>query len=268
MTSTTTPRRTTCTLAVALTTALLATAACTRTEGATPAPSPATSGTTSESTTAPSVTPSPTTTTPTTTTAPVPNNGIRTRAPSEVSAALLDTSSFIAGIHVVPTPTGVTATSSNPKCAAFVAGAGGKSGAPGVTGYAIIAFQDDIDPFPFLIEEITTVGSSGRVADVLAALDGATPGCSKVTMKVPGAGSGSMNVSRVTPPGHGDHPTAVRVVGASGPLRGLYVTLVATGVDDAVVQLTFVQALESDIEGMTAGAVERVRKAFTYAKPS
>ena len=262
MTATTTPRRTTWTLAVALT-AVLATAACTRSDGATPAPPPATSATASESATAPS--PSPSTTT---TAAPVPNNGTRTRAPSEVSAALLDTGSFIAGIHVVPAPTGVTATSSNAKCAAFVAGAGGKSGAPGVTGYAIIAFQDDIDPFPFLIEEITTVGSSGRVADVLAALDGATPGCSKVTMKVPGAGSGSMNVSRVTPPGHGDHPTAVRVVGASGPLRGLYVTLVATGVDDAVVQLTFVQASESEIEGITADAVERVRKAFTYAKPS
>lgn len=72
----------------------------------------------------------------------------------------------------------------------------------------------------------------------------------------------------MTPPGHGDHPTAVRVVGASGPLRGLYVTLVATGVQDAVVQLTFIQASESDIEGLTGAAVERVTKAFTYAKPS
>ena len=33
-------------------------------------------------------------------------------------------------------------------------------------------------------------------------------------------------------------------------------------------QLTFIQASESDIEGLTGAAVERVTKAFTYAKPS
>lgn len=247
--------------------AVLVTAACTGNDGVAPS-SAASSGTASE-TTAPSLTPSTTTTsvtsttTPATTTAPpVPNNGIRPREPAEVSRALLDTSSFIAGIHVVPTPTSVTITSSNATCGPFVTGAGEK------TGYAIIAFQDDIDPFPFLIEDITTVGNSGRVADFLAALDGSTPGCSKVTVKVPGAGSGTMTVSRVTPPAHGDHPTAVRVVGASGALRGLYLTLVATGVEDAVVQLTFIQATDSDINGVTADAVDQARKVFTYTKPS
>jgi hypothetical protein len=159
-------------------------------------------------------------------------------------------------------------TSTNPKCAAFVGDAGGKGGAPGVTGYATIAFQDDVDPFPFLIEEITTVGSSGHAAEVLAALGGATQGCSKVTMEIPGIGSSTMTVSSVPPPAHGDHPTAVRIVGTSGPLRGLHLTLVATGVEDAVVQLTFIQAGESDIEGLTSAAVERVTNAFTYTKPS
>jgi hypothetical protein len=162
----------------------------------------------------------------------------------------------------------VTVTSSNPTCSAFVTGTAGKSGAPGVTGYATIAFQDDVDPFPFLIEEITTVGNPGHVADVLGALGGATQGCAKVTMRIPGVGSSTMTVSSVPPPAHGDHPTAVRIVGVSGPLRGLHITLVTTGVQDAVVQLTFIQASESDIEGLTEAAVERVTKAFTYGQPS
>jgi hypothetical protein len=223
-----------------------------------------------------------TTTTTTTTSAPVPNDGPRTRAASEVSIALLDTNAFVAGVHVATAPTasagssggggagGTTVTSSNPKCAAFVTGAngGGKGAAPGVTGYASITFQDDADPLPFLVEEITTVGTPAHTAEVLAALDGSSKGCAKVTMKIPSVGSSTMTVSSVPPPAHGDHPTAVRIVGVSGPLQGLHITLVTTGVEDAVLQLTFIQATESDIEGLTAAAVERATAVFTYVKPA
>jgi hypothetical protein len=219
--------------------------------------------------------------TPTSTT-PVPSNTIRTRAPSEVSIALLDTNSFIPGVHVVPIPTGnattsgptggggVGATSNNPRCAAFVgeAGTSGNAGAPGVTGYANIAFQADGDPLPFLIEEITTLGTADNVGDVLAALNDSILGCTKITMSIPGAGTSTMTVSAATPPPHGDHPAAAAIVGSSGALRGLQMTIVVTGVADALLGLTFIQESESDIQDITRAAVVRATAVFTYVKPT
>ena len=274
--TTTTPRRTAFAVTAALT-AVVAVAGCTRNEVAAPTSPPAATATASESTTPPSVTSSTTTTT----TAPVPVDGTITRAPSELTSALLNTDSFVAGIHVVPSPTGGsssggsgsggnTVTSSDPNCAAFVtgSGSGGPAGVPGVTGHADIAFQDDADPMPFLFEQITTVGTTTHVAEVLAAVDASTRGCPAITMKVPGAAPSTMSVTSVTPPSHGDHATAVRLVGTSGPLRGLHITLVFTGVVDAVLSLMFIQAIESDIEGITGEAVARATAVFTYVKPS
>jgi hypothetical protein len=207
----------------------------------------------------------------------VPADGTITRAPSELTSALLTVDSFVAGVHVVPAPAGggsvgasgssdATVTSSDPKCAAFVTDshAGGPGKAPGVTGHADIAFQDDTDPAPFLLEQIVTVGTAAHVADVLAALDASYHGCPKVTMTTPGAGPSTMTVKGVAAPAHGDHPTAVRLVGASGPMRGLHITLVSTGVVDAVLTLSFLQASESDIEGVTADAVERATGVFSH----
>lgn len=197
-----------------------------------------------------------------------------------MSIALLDTNSFVAGVHVVPTPTGggspsgasaaagTTVSSSNPKCAPFVTGVGGTGGAPGVTGYASITFQDDGDPAPFLVEEITTVGTPVHAAEALAALDASTHGCTQLTMKSPGARSSTFTVSPVTAPAHGDHATSARLLGTSGPMSGLHMTIVATGVQDAVLVLTFIQESESDIQGITESAVTRATAVFTYVKPA
>src|SRR6478609_2550658 len=149
-----------------------------------PAATPATSATPASG--GGSSTPATTTSQTTTTTAtPAPSATTRARLASEVSIALLDTYSFVAGVHVVATPTGsagqtgssngagAKVTSTDPKCAPFVAEASssGNAGAPGVTGYASIAFQADGDALPFLIEEITTVGTADHVAEVLASLN-------------------------------------------------------------------------------------------------
>jgi hypothetical protein len=47
-------------------------------------------------------------------------------------------------------------------------------------------------------------------------------------------------------------------------MRGLHITLVSTGVVDAVLTLSFLQASESDIEGVTADAVERATGVFSH----
>ena len=245
-----------------------------------PAATPATSATPASGggSSTPATTTSPTTTT--TTAAPAPSDTTRTRAASEVSIALLDTYSFVPGVHVVATPTGSAGqtgsssgagakiTSSDPKCAPFVAEAGssGNAGTPGVTGYANITFQLDGDALPFLVEEITTVGTPDHVADVLASLDDSIHGCTKITMSIPGAKSSTMTVSPAPAPPQGDHPTAAHIVGSSGALKGLYMTIVVTGVQDALITLTFIQESESDIQGITKDAVERATAVF--AKPA
>lgn len=242
-----------------------------------PAATPATSATPASGG---SSTPATTTSETTTTATPVPSDTVRTRKPSEVSIALLDTYSFVPGVHVVATPTGsagqtgssngagAKVTSTDPKCAPFVAEASssGNAGAPGVTGYASIAFQADGDALPFLIEEITTVGTADHVAEVLASLNDSIGGCTKITMSVPGGKSSTMTVSPAPAPPHGDHPTAAHIVGTSGALKGLYMTIVVTGVQDAVITLTFIQESESDIQGITKDAVERATAVF--AKPA
>ena len=247
-----------------------------------PAATPATSATPASGGSSTPATTTPATTTPetTTTATPVPSDTVRTRKPSEVSIALLDTYSFVPGVHVVATPTGSAAqsgsksgagakiTSDNPKCAPFLAetNTGGNAGRPGVTGYASITFQADGDATPFLIEEITTVGAADHVADLLASLDDSIHGCTKLTMSIPGAKSSTMTVSPAPAPPHGDHPTAGHIVGSSGASKGIYLTVVATGVQDAVITLTFIQESESDIQGITKDAVERATAVF--AKPA
>jgi hypothetical protein len=134
-----------------------------------------------------------------------------------------------------------------------------------VTGYATVAFQADGDPTPFLIEEITTVGTKERVAELLALLNDSIHGCTKITMSIPGAKSTTMTVSPTPPPPHGDHPTAAHIISSSGGSNGLYMTLVITGVQDALITLTYIEVAESDIQDTTKDAVERATAVF--AKP-
>src|SRR5689334_12334382 len=185
MSTTTTSHRSGWAIAAALT-AVVAVGGCTRADGVAPA---VTSAPSTEATTAPSATSS----TSTTTSAPPPtlSDGSRIRKPSEVSIALLDTNSFIAGVHAVPTPTASSGqsggsgadpaiTSKDPRCAAFIGSAGtsGNAGRQGVTGHAEITFQADGEPIPFLVEEITTVGTTDRAVAAVVAMDQSTQGCS------------------------------------------------------------------------------------------
>jgi len=209
------------------------------------------------------------TTVATTTTAPTPTNTTRTRAASEVSIALLDTFSFVPGVRVVSSPTGsagrsgAKVTSDNQKCAPLVAAANsGNADEPGATGYATVAFQGDGDARPFFIEEISMVGTADHAAALLASVNDSIRSCTKLTMSIPGAKSSTMTVSATPAPPHGDHPTAAHIVGSSGASRGIYVTVVVTGVQDAVITLTFIDGSESDIQGFTKDAVERATAVF------
>ena len=51
----------------------------------------------------------------------------------------------------------------------------------------------------------------------------------------------------------------------AAPRRVIYLTVVATGVQDAVITLTFIQESESDIQGITKDAVERATAVFAKA---
>ena len=244
-----------------------------------PAATPATSATPASGG---SSTPATTTSETTTTATPVPSDTVRTRKPSEVSIALLDTYAFVPGVRVVPTPTynagagqpgsgsgaGPQMKSDNPKCAPFLAeaNAAGNPGIADVTGYANITFQGEKDPGPFLTEEIMTVGTPEHVADLLASLDDSIHGCTKLTISPPSAKSSSMTVSAAPAPPQGDHPTAVHIVGSSGPLKGVHVTFVFTGVQDALITMIYIEESDSDIKDITQEAVERANEVF--AKPA
>jgi hypothetical protein len=196
-----------------------------------------------------------------------------------VSIALLDTYSFVPGVHVVATPTGKRRPVRlekrswredhirQPEVRTVPRGDRHRRERRHARGNRIRQHYvpGRWDATPFLIEEITTVGAADHVADLLASLDDSIHGCMKLTMSIPSAKSSTMTVSPAPAPPHGDHPTAGHIVGSSGASKGIYLTLVATGVQDAVITLTFIQESESDIQGITKEAVERATAVFVKA---
>jgi hypothetical protein len=225
-------------------------AGCGGSGGGSAAPSAsATSPTTSAPTSAP-------TSAGTTTTPARPTTQARTAA--ELKKALLALGDLPPGFSVEPAGSddgAVDLTSKDPKCAPLVRLLNADT-APGSKASAVRSFSGGQEG-PFIDEGLDAMGSEAAVARLQSSMRAAVAACSKVTLSIPGQGRSTVAVRQVSAPKSGTGPFAVRLTATSGPLEGLEVSMVTTGLDDVVLSMTFVAAVPDDVAGATKDAVDK-----------
>lgn len=236
---------------------LLALTACSSgsdTASSTPTPS----GTTSSTPTTP--TPPPATTPSVVPSTPPPAKPARTAA--QLTKALLELKDLPSGFSVETEEGGddsdVKLTSKDRRCAKMVAYSNADN-PPGSKASATRSFSGGAQG-PFIDESIDAMGSVAAVAALQRSFQQAVANCRTMTLTMKGEGSSPISVRTVSAPKAGTNPVAVRLTATSGPLAGLEVTMVTTGVDDVVVALTVMDGLPEDIDGATTLAVDKAKQ--------
>ncbi|QGN58681.1 hypothetical protein [Nostocoides sp. HKS02] len=146
-------------------------------------------------------------------------------------------------------------TSKNPKCATFVHVAN-LTAAPGSKASAHIAFSAG-QSGPFIDESLDALGGAAAVSALQSTLRRAASACDQVAVTVPGAGTSTMTVRIVNPPKYGADPLAIRLTASGGPLDGMELMMVSTGVADTVLALNFIAATADDVDGATSVSVDK-----------
>jgi len=216
-------------------------------------PSPSVSSTTPSDTPSASPTPS------VVPTSAKPTAAVRTKA--GLTKALLALKDLPPGFSVEPADEaddGSRLASSDPKCATFVKVMNVDT-APGSKASAMRSFSGGQDG-PYVDESLDALGSAGAVAALQKSFAAWVRTCHKVTVKTPGAASSTLAVQEVSAPTIGTGPFAVRMTGTGGPMAGVEITMVTTGIEDVVLAMTFVGAVGEDIDAATDDAVTKAQK--------
>jgi hypothetical protein len=191
------------------------------------------------------------------------------RTVAELKSALLALDDLPSGFAIEPADGGGadngSSSSTDPKCAALVKLTNAKV-APGSRGSANVSFSGGQDG-PFVDESIDALGSADAVVALQASFKSAVMACPRLVVTIPGQGSSTMKVAEVSAPKFGDHPFAARVTAIGGPLAGLEMTQVISGVRDVVVSISFVSAVPDDVDGGAEAAVGKAEDVLGGASP-
>ncbi|TDO44083.1 hypothetical protein EV643_117106 [Kribbella sp. VKM Ac-2527] len=214
----------------------------------------------STSTSTPSATPTPTPTPSATPSTPKPA-GPQTRTAAELKKALMALADLPPGFSIESDQAAeggdITASSKNAACAKLVALTNADT-PPGSKASAIESYSGGQEG-PFIDEQIDAMGTPQAVAALQNSFRSAIRSCKTLTLRVPNEGSSTVQVREVSPPQAGTTPVAVRFTATSGPLEGLELTMVTTGVADVVIALT-VMGFPEDVAGATETAVTKAKK--------
>jgi hypothetical protein len=131
--------------------------------------------------------------------------------------------------------------------------------APGSKASVVRSFSGGQDG-PFIDESLDAMGSAAAVARLQSSLRAAVAACSKLTLAIPGQVRSTVVVRQVSAPKVGTGPFALRLTAAGGPLDGLEVAMVTTGIDDVVLGMTFVAAAPEDVDGATGDAADKAKR--------
>ncbi|MFF0269651.1 hypothetical protein [Kribbella sp. NPDC004536] len=214
----------------------------------------------------------PTATTPTTSTPSTPAATTPTVAPpaktartaAELTKALLALPDLPAGFSIdkdsADEGPDVSVSSKDSRCARLVA----LTNADNPPGSKVSAGQSYSggSQGPFVDESLDWMGSTAAVRALQQSFKKAITSCRGMTLTIPGEGRSPISVDLVSPPKAGTDPVAVRFSADSGPLDGLEVTMVTTGVDDVVLAVTVIAGAPEDIEGATQTAVAKAQKSL------
>ncbi|MFI5728572.1 hypothetical protein ACIA49_00515 [Kribbella sp. NPDC051587] len=118
---------------------------------------------------------------------------------------------------------------------------------------------------PYIDFGFDALGSVPKVASLREKYADAVSSCPKVTMRVEGEGSTTMEVDELTAPAYGTAPFAFKLTGVSGPKRGLEFTALITGVNDVMLSIS---VLAGDEAVLDAAAEAAATKAQAVLKPA
>ncbi|MFF1817573.1 hypothetical protein ACFVWG_09765 [Kribbella sp. NPDC058245] len=118
---------------------------------------------------------------------------------------------------------------------------------------------------PYIDFGFDALGSVAKVASLREKYADAVSSCPKVTMRVEGEGSTTMEVDELTAPAYGTAPFAFKLTGVSGPKRGLEFTALITGVNDVMLSIS---VLAGDEAVLDAAAEAAATKAQAVLKPA
>ncbi|GAA1677822.1 hypothetical protein GCM10009745_21640 [Kribbella yunnanensis] len=118
---------------------------------------------------------------------------------------------------------------------------------------------------PYIDFGFDALGSVEKVASLREKYADAVASCPKVSLRAEGEGSTTMQVDELTAPKYGTEPFAFRLMGVSGPKRGLEFTALITGVNDVVLSVSVLAGDETVLE---AAAEAAATKAQAVLKPA
>jgi len=220
-------------------------------------PAPATNTPTANPASATPVSESPRATTP----AVPPPASPAPRTAAQLGKALLALADLPPGFSIEADDSGddadVKLSSKDKRCARLVALSNADT-PPGSKASAARSYSGGTEG-PFIDESLDAMGSAGAVRALQRSFRQAIASCRTMTLTVPGEGRSPISVSEVSAPKAGTDPVAVRFTATSGPLEGLEVTMVTTGIDDVVLAVTVVAGLPEDIDGATTTAVTKAK---------
>ncbi|HET6743513.1 MAG TPA: hypothetical protein VFH76_31455, partial [Kribbella sp.] len=186
------------------------------------------------------------------------------RTAAELTKALLVLTDLPAGFSI-DKDTGddgpaVTVSSKDSRCARLVALTNADN-PPGSKSSAARSYSAGAQG-PFIDESLDWMGSTTAVAALQRSFQKAVASCRTMSLSIPGEGRSPISVSQVSAPKAGTNPVAVRFSATGGPLDGLEVTMVTTGIDDVVLAVTVVAGAPEDIDGATTIAATKAKTAL------
>ena len=192
--------------------------------------------------------------------APPTLNGMVLRSDADLRTALLRPEDLPSGFTVYPEsgPEDYAVFASTiPKCRAFVS-LSNQLVAPGTKASADVTLAAKVGSGTVVVSEwLDAFGSPAMVAGQLRPMKAAIAACPKVTVTVPGAGTGTATLAMVKPPKVGVSPLAWQFAFTSGKLKGFVSTSIATGIGDATLHLQFSGISSSTWRGSPSSPTQR-----------
>ncbi|MET7281715.1 hypothetical protein ABZS29_26000 [Kribbella sp. NPDC005582] len=118
---------------------------------------------------------------------------------------------------------------------------------------------------PYIEFGFDSLGSVAKVASLREKYADAVSSCPRVSMRTEGDSSTTMQVDELPAPKYGTEPFAFRLMGVSGPKRGLEFTALITGVNDVILSVSVLAGDEAVLEAASEAAST---KALAVLKPA
>lgn len=183
--------------------------------------------------------------------------GRRTKA--DLRRALLTGGDLPAGLVVVPTQTsGATMSSADPRCATLVT----IINTPTAIG-SLLHVEERLvggSRGPFVDEAIDELAGAAGVAAEQAQLKSALASCTTLTLTDPPQATSTITFESLPPPRGGQHPFALRARVVRGGEAGFEFIQVSAGVADTVVQLSFVNTSQAQIDQIVPAGVDQATR--------